>query len=95
MSRAGGHPMTNQEPGHPFEPFPGTDARCFIQWKGTDVCMDVYCRCGEHFHIDDDFAYYVECPECHQVYECGTQVKLVAIDREDARMEPKTELWRD
>lgn len=24
----------------------------FIQWKGTDVCMDVYCKCGYHSHID-------------------------------------------
>lgn len=41
----------------------------FIQWKGTDVCMDFYCECGEHCHFDGDFAYTVECPHCHAVWE--------------------------
>ena len=40
----------------------------WIQWKGTDVCMDIYCKCGYHSHIDAEFAYHVECPICHTVY---------------------------
>jgi hypothetical protein len=28
----------------------------WIQWKGTNVCMDVYCACGHHSHIDAKFA---------------------------------------
>lgn len=67
-------------PEHPFEPVPGTDARNFIQWKGTDVCLDFYCRCGAHGHVDGDFAYYVRCAACGTIYEMGTQVKAVAID---------------
>jgi len=34
----------------------------FIQWKGTDVCMDVQCVCGDYCHFDGAFAYVVECP---------------------------------
>ena len=41
----------------------------FIQWKGTDVCMDFYCECGERCHVDDFFAYTVECPECKVIWE--------------------------
>ena len=52
-----------------------TDARMFIQWKGTNVCLDFDCRCGTHGHFDGDFAYYLGCPSCGAVYEMGTQVR--------------------
>lgn len=61
---------------HPFEPFPDTDAECFIQWKGTEVCIDVWCKCGEDCHFDGDFAYHLQCPKCNTIYELGTQVKM-------------------
>lgn len=32
-------------------------AHAFIQWKGTDVCMDFHCECGVHMHFDGDFAF--------------------------------------
>lgn len=41
----------------------------FIQWKGTDVCMDFYCECGKQCHVDDFFAYTVECPGCKTIWE--------------------------
>ena len=41
----------------------------FIQWKGTDLCMDFYCECGAHCHFDGSFAYTVQCPHCQQIYE--------------------------
>ena len=31
----------------------------WIQWKGTDVCIDLHCECGSHGHVDGDFVYYV------------------------------------
>lgn len=58
-----------------FDPFPGTDATMFIQWKGTDVCMDFHCECGQHSHFDGDFAYVVKCMDCGTRYEMGTQVR--------------------
>jgi len=76
---------------HPFTPFPGTDAETFIQWKGTQVCLDLYCSCSprEPRHFDADFAYYLRCPACGAVYETGTQLKMrrLAADEQPA-MEP-------
>lgn len=46
----------------------------FIQWKGTDVCMDFYCDCGHHNHYDGYFAYYVECEGCKQIFELDTKI---------------------
>jgi hypothetical protein len=43
--------------------------RAFIQWKGTDVCMDFHCECGQHYHIDAEFAYAVKCVKCDAVWE--------------------------
>lgn len=55
----------------------------WIQWKGTEVCMDVYCSCGEQFHVDAEFAYYVKCPHCGQHYECDGHVTLHPIPAEE------------
>lgn len=63
----------------------------FIQWKGTDVCMDAYCICGVSLHIDDDFAYFLKCLSCGRVYEVGVYVKLYEIAAEDATCEPRFE----
>ena len=41
----------------------------FIQWKGTDVCMDFSCECGANCHFDGYFAYTVKCPHCSTVWE--------------------------
>jgi len=52
----------------PEEPY------AFIQWKGTDVCMDFHCECGEHNHFDGDFAYVVQCAACGQEWEMPVYV---------------------
>lgn len=52
----------------------------WIQWKGTDVCMDIHCECGELFHIDGDFAYAVECPYCGTMYSCNGHIELIKIE---------------
>ena len=77
--------MTDSDPIH--DQFPGSDAECFIQWKGTDLCMDLRCRCGHTGHVDAPFAYHVRCPQCRQVYRMGTQVKLIAVDEMEADVE--------
>lgn len=41
----------------------------YIQWKGTDVCMDFHCKCGAFCHYDGDFAYIVKCPHCGTLWE--------------------------
>lgn len=65
---------------NPFEEEP----HGWIQWKGTDVCMDAYCECGEMFHIDAEFAYAVICPYCEAVYEVNGHVKFHKVDKSRA-----------
>lgn len=55
----------------------------FIQWKGTNVCLDFYCLCGDQFHLDEDFAYAVECPHCQRVYEMSAVIEAREIKREE------------
>lgn len=54
----------------------------WIQWKGTDVCMDIHCKCGELSHIDADFAYHVKCPNCGTVYMCNGHIELIELEVE-------------
>lgn len=68
----------------PFTTPAESDARMFIQWKGTDLCMDFYCPCGGGGHLDAAFAYYVQCPDCLAFYEMGTQVIAKRVDRPDS-----------
>ncbi|KQP81594.1 hypothetical protein [Aeromicrobium sp. Leaf291] len=67
----------------PFTRPAGSDADMFIQWKGTQVCLDFRCPCGADGHLDATFAYFVLCPVCGQEYELGTQViarKVEGVD---------------
>jgi len=52
----------------------------WIQWKGTDVCLDFYCKCGAHGHLDAEFAYHVKCGRCGQVYEMSGHVEARPVD---------------
>lgn len=61
----------------------GSDASMFIQWQGTDVCVDFICDCGEQGHFDGYFAFVIQCPTCGQHYKMGTQVRAIKIDRPD------------
>ena len=72
---------TNDFPSLERNPFEG-QPHAWIQWKGTDVCMDVDCSCGAKFHIDAAFAYYVKCMGCNTVYEVGGHVKLYPMEYE-------------
>lgn len=66
------------------EEFKG-QSRAWIQWKGTDVCMDVRCeRCGMSSHLDSEFAYFVECPGCHTRYACSPNIQLIELTPEES-----------
>lgn len=54
----------------------------WIQWKGTKVCMDIRCGCGELGHIDDYGCYHVKCAACGAVYECDGTIALHRIYHE-------------
>lgn len=51
----------------------------WIQWKGTDVCIDLHCACGSASHYHGDFLYYYECSQCHRRYAVGQTVKLIEL----------------
>ena len=67
----------------------------WIQWKGTNVCMDVYCKCGLHFHIDDEFVYYVKCPKCKTVFMCNGHIELIELEIEPENCVKTDEDWED
>ena len=52
----------------------------FIQWKGTDSCLDVYCTCGEQFHFDGYFAYELTCGNCGQTYELPNTLRIHPVE---------------
>ncbi len=54
----------------------------WIQWKGTNVCMDVHCVCGESSHVDADFTYHVKCPYCGRVYFCNGHIQFIELVEE-------------
>lgn len=70
-----------------LKPFPGTAAEVYIQWKGTDVCLDFHCPCGIDSHLDDSFAYSVRCVACGRTFDLGTQVLVIETD--SPQSEPK------
>ncbi len=58
------------------------EPHAWIQWKGTNVCMDVSCICGEQSHIDAEFVYNVKCPSCKRVYFCNGHIELIELEEE-------------
>ena len=50
----------------------------WIQWKETDVCINLHCPCGYHGHVDGEFFYVYRC-RCGQMYTVGANVKLIPI----------------
>lgn len=61
-----------------------------IQWKGTDVCMDVICKCGAMYHIDGEFCHFVKCPRCGKTFACAPEIALVEVQNSDADPLPMT-----
>lgn len=53
---------------------------CFLQHKGSNVCLDVFCTCGHSSHIDEDFVYKVQCPSCGRIYAVGCYLELVPVE---------------
>jgi hypothetical protein len=56
----------------------------FVQWKGTEVCADVACECGEHYHLDGEwFLYFVRCKGCGRVYKVPDTLDLIPVEPAD------------
>ena len=61
-------------PAEPQTPF------ALIQWKGTDVCLDLPCECGAQLHFDGYFAYHIRCAHCGAVWKLPTRVPLQRME---------------
>lgn len=55
----------------------------WIQWKGTNVCADIRCSCGNDTHVDDWFCYSVKCGKCGRLWGMDPNVTLVPLDAAD------------
>lgn len=64
---------------------PRGESHGWIQWKGTDVCIDIHCVCGHSGHVDGDFFYHYRCPSCQRVYAVGQNVKLIPLTAEQVQ----------
>lgn len=56
-------------------------ADVFIQWKGTDVCFDLNCPCGNGGHYDGYFAYRIRCASCGAEYVMPTTIIPLPADQ--------------
>jgi hypothetical protein len=56
-----------------------SETNVFIQYKGTDLCADLYCDCGEHLHVDAYSAYAVKCYECGAIWELPQFVTMTKV----------------
>jgi hypothetical protein len=60
----------------------------FLQWKGTDACLDFHCVCGESIHFDALFLYSIQCPYCERIYNLSSEIQAVEVSREEAHGDP-------
>ena len=63
------------------------DSHGWIQFKGTDLCMDVRCKCGHVSHIDGQFIYVLECCVCGAKYELNGFIQLIERDESEIDVE--------
>lgn len=56
----------------------------FVQWKGTDVCLDFTCLCGTGLHFDGDFAYALRCWSCERIWELPSYIPMKLVTEGEA-----------
>jgi hypothetical protein len=57
-----------------------TRPEVFLQWKGTDACLDLYCTCGGQFHFDGYFADELTCGNCGQTWRLPHTFQPAAVE---------------
>lgn len=63
--------------------------RTFIQWKGTNICVDFECPCGRSAHMDTYFLYAVVCPDCGRRWELDpTLLVREVLEGEECQLDP-------
>lgn len=55
----------------------------WIQWKNTDVCIDIHCECGKQSHYDGGFMYGIQCPYCKREYFANGYIQLIEVEKWD------------
>lgn len=73
------------QPWRKFRPNSDASPHGWIQWKGTDVCMDFRCPCGAPTHVDASFVYFVRCSGCRKVYELSGFVEAREVPSSEMR----------
>ncbi len=54
-------------------------AHIFLQWKGTEACMDIWCECGSGMHLDAGLVYQLKCMDCGALYLLPSSLPLQKI----------------
>ena len=72
----------NQEQAWEIEDKRDGEPHGWLQWKGTDMCMDLHCECGTQSHVDGEFGYTVRCPACNTIYSCNGHIELIKLEQE-------------
>lgn len=68
----------------------------YIQWKGTDVCCDIYCpKCKTNYHYDGYFLYSFKCMKCGSVYKLPMELDIKKINKKDIFYENAIELGEE
>lgn len=67
---------------------PDNVCNVFIQWKGTDACIDFTCECGEGGHYDGYFCYRVKCGACGREWVFPSTIYPAAPDPGGYQHEP-------
>jgi hypothetical protein len=52
----------------------------WVQWKGTNVCIEIHCKCGYHSHYDGYFAHHIQCPSCGTIYYLNPHIEMIEAD---------------
>ena len=52
----------------------------YIQYKGTDICIDLCCECGWNDHYDGYFCYGFTCPKCGQSYTLPDELNFTKVE---------------
>jgi hypothetical protein len=78
VSGTGPHPLVVRDNERVSDQSP----HVFVQWKGTDVCLDLYCACGTRLHFDGYHAYELTCGICNRVWELPAMLPLKEVTGE-------------
>ena len=66
----------------------------YVQWKGTDACLDLKCTCGALTHLDGERAYVIKCVKCGRVFWVQPYVLMTELEGENLALAEESEAIR-